>query len=89
MKVIKTHSYMEPVERNDGHGFRTLVELAAGQFALISEVHRTLRGGATLDETLVFRCDAKGNITDWCDVYGAPSTQDAIAGVDDWRFLST
>jgi hypothetical protein len=79
---------MEPVEFDDGYGFRTVVELETGDFALVSEVHRAL-GGSSLDETLVFRCDAKGNITDWGDVYGTSSTQDAIAGVDDWCFLST
>lgn len=84
MRIAKTHVYMEPVKFDDGHGFRTVVELDIGQFALISEVHRQLAGFRSLDETLVFRCDASGNVTDWGDVYAADSTQDAIRGIDNW-----
>lgn len=86
MKITKTHTYMEPIEFDDGHGFRTIVELEAGNFALISEVHRKQFGLRSLDETLVFRCDADGTVTDWGEVFGASSTQEAIACVDAWRY---
>ena len=87
MRIVKTHKYMEPVEYDDGHGFRSIVELEAGQFALISEIHRQQFGLRSLDETLVFRCDPDGMVAEWGEVYSASSTQDAIACVDDWRPL--
>lgn len=84
MKIVKTHVYMEPFDFDDGdgHGFRTVVELETGNCALISEIHRPrLR----LDEVLVFKCDAAGNVTNWSDIYSATSTQDAFTSSSEWR----
>ena len=76
--IVKTLLYMDPVEFSDGHGFRTIVEMRDGRYALISEVHRrtSLR---ELDETMVFECDKSGQVKNWSALYEGP--EEVTAGV--------
>jgi hypothetical protein len=73
---------MTPETFPDGVGFKTIVKLADGRHALISEIHRN-----RLDETMVFICDSGGKVTDWGEIYGIPegTTADAISDVSRWR----
>ena len=84
-KIAKTISYMTPEEFGDGVGFKTIVQLADGRHALISEIHRGA-GYTRLDETMVFVCDSGGKVTDWGEIYGVPkgTTADAISDVSRW-----
>jgi hypothetical protein len=101
VKIAKTHKYMEPVEFENGHGFRTIVETETGEFAVISEIHRDAPLPPVLDahadareslcayslnEVLVFKCDSAGEIFDWCEIGSGDSTEDAFARSEDWRW---
>ncbi len=75
---------MTPETFPDGVGFKTVVQLADGRHALISEIHRNTP--YRLDETMVFICDSGGKVTDWGEIYGIPegTTADAISDVSRW-----
>jgi len=75
---------MAPETFPDGMGFKTIVKLADGRHALISEIHRNTP--YRLDETMVFICDSGGNVTDWGEIYGIRegTTADAISDVSRW-----
>ena len=63
---------------NDGVGRNAIVRNGSGQHFLISEVHRTPMPGYRIDETMVFRSDAEGNVTEWSEVFCGHSIEDAL-----------
>ena len=85
--ISKTVSYMEPQQFEDGHGFRSIVLLGTGQHCLISEVHRKGQY-RSVDEVFVFKCDSRGNVSDWSEIWGESfsSTDRALADLAAWRF---
>ena len=58
--------------RKGGMLFRSHVVMANGENFLISDAQHG-SGYASVDETLVFRCDEEGNITSWDEVIGGAS----------------
>ncbi len=84
-RIDRTISYMTPETFPDGVGCKTVVQLADGRHALISEIHRGT-GYTRLDETMVFLCDSDGKVTDWSEIYSVPegTTADAISDVSRW-----
>jgi hypothetical protein len=68
----------QPNNFTDGTGRTTVVRNSSGEHFLISEVHRTPMPGYRIDETLVFRSDADGNVTDWGEVWCGHSIEDAL-----------
>ena len=63
---------------HDGVGRNAIVRNSSGQHFLISEVHRTPMPGYRIDETMVFRCDPNGDVTDWGEVFVGDSIEDAL-----------
>ena len=68
----------QPSTFNDGVGRTAVVRNSSGQHFLISEVHRTPMPGYRIDETMVFRSDAEGNVTHWTEVFCGHSIEDAL-----------
>ncbi len=68
----------QPSNFDDGVGRTAVVRNGSGQHFLISEVHRQLAPGSRIDETLVFPCDAEGNVTEWSEVFCGDSVEDAL-----------
>ena len=68
----------QPSNFNDGVGRTAVVRNGSGQHFLISEVHRTPMPGYRIDETMVFRSDAEGNVTEWSEVFCGHSIEDAL-----------
>lgn len=68
----------QPSTFNDGVGRTAVVRNGSGQHFLISEVHRTPMPGYRIDETMVFRSDAEGNVTHWTEVFCGHSIEDAL-----------
>lgn len=68
----------QPSTFNDGVGRTAVVRNSSGQHFLISEVHRTPMPGYRIDETMVFRCDPDGSVTDWGEVFCGHSVEDAL-----------
>ena len=68
----------QPSTFNDGVGRTAVVRNGSGQHFLISEVHRTPMPGYRIDETMVFRSDAEGNVTEWSEVFCGHSIEDAL-----------
>ncbi len=62
----------------DGRGRRAVVRNESGQHFLISEVHRG-QGIGRIDETLVFRCDEVGEVTQWGEVWSGESVEDVLS----------
>ena len=60
---------------DDGTGRTAVVRNSSGQHFLISEVHRTPMPGYRIDETMVFRCDPNGDVTDWGEVFVGSSIE--------------
>ena len=65
----------QPSNFTDGTGRTAVVRNGSGQHFLISEVHRTPVPGYRIDETMVFRCDSDGNVTDWGEVFVGSSVE--------------
>jgi hypothetical protein len=63
---------------SDGTGRNAVVRNGSGQHFLVSEVHRQLSPSTRVDETLVFRCDPEGNVTQWSEVFVGDSIEDAL-----------
>ena len=63
---------------HDGVGRNAIVRNASGQHFLISEVHRQFTPARRVDETMVFPCDAEGNVTQWSEVFVGDSIEDAL-----------
>ena len=68
----------QPSNFTDGTGRTAVVRNGSGQHFLISEVHRTPMPGYRIDETMVFRSDAEGNVTEWSEVFCGHSIEDAL-----------
>ena len=68
----------QPNPFKDGVGRTAVVRNSSGQHFLISEVHRQLAPGSRIDETMVFRSDAEGNVTHWTEVFCGHSIEDAL-----------
>ena len=68
----------KPSSFPDGTGRTAVVRNSSGQHFLISEVHRTPMPGYRIDETMVFRSDAEGNVTEWSEVFVGDSVEDAL-----------
>lgn len=68
----------QPNNFNDGTGRTAVVCNGSGQHFLISEVHRTPMPGYHIDETMVFRCDSEGTVTQWSEVFVGDSIEDAL-----------
>lgn len=68
----------QPNNFTDGVGRTAVVRNSSGQHFLISEVHRTPMPGYRIDETMVFRCDPNGDVTDWGEVFCGHSIEDAL-----------
>ncbi len=68
----------QPSNFNDGVGRTAVVRNSSGQHFLISEVHRSPMPGYRIDETMVFRSDAEGNVTEWGEVFVGDSIEDAL-----------
>ena len=68
----------QPSNFTDGTGRTAVVRNGSGQHFLISEVHRTPMPGYRIDETMVFRSDAEGNVTQWSEVFVGDSIEDAL-----------
>ena len=68
----------QPSNFTDGTGRTAVVRNSSGQHFLISEVHRTPMPGYRIDETMVFRSDAEGNVTEWSEVFCGHSIEDAL-----------
>ncbi len=68
----------QPSNFDDGVGRTAVVRNGSGQHFLISEVHRTPMPGYRIDETLVFPCDAEGNVTAWGEVFSGSSVEDVL-----------
>jgi hypothetical protein len=83
-RIVRTLKYMEPIEYNDGHGFKTIVEMSDGKHVLISEIHRR-KSSHELDETVAFECDKDGRVTDWSEMCcSGEDTAEVISRVADW-----
>lgn len=65
----------QPSNFTDGTGRTAVVRNSNGQHFLISEVHRTPMPGYRIDETMVFRCDPNGDVTDWGEVFVGSSVE--------------
>ena len=65
----------QPSNFTDGVGRTAVVRNGSGQHFLISEVHRTPMPGYRIDETMVFRSDAEGNVTEWSEVFVGDSVE--------------
>ena len=65
----------QPNNFTDGVGRTAVVRNSSGQHFLISEVHRTPMPGYRIDETMVFRCDPNGDVTDWGEVFVGSSVE--------------
>jgi len=68
----------QPSNFTDGTGRTAVVRNSSGQHFLISEVHRSPMPGYRIDETMVFRSDAEGNVTEWSEVFCGHSIEDAL-----------
>ena len=68
----------QPSNFTDGTGRTAVVRNGSGQHFLISEVHRTPMPGYRIDETMVFRSDAEGNVTEWSEVFCGHYIEDAL-----------
>ena len=68
----------QPSTFNDGVGRTAVVRNGSGQHFLISEVHRTPMPGYRIDETMVFRSDAEGTVTEWLEVFVGDSIEDVL-----------
>ena len=77
MAITITRS-TQPSTFNDGVGRNAIVRNGSGQHFLISEVHRTPMPGYRIDETMVFRSDAEGNVTHWTEIFVGDSIEDAL-----------
>lgn len=76
-------TYMEPVERPRGRGFKTLVSPQEGYYVVVSEIHvETDRGGHV--ETLCFPADQDGTIRSMMDIGAGRDTGDALDGLRRW-----
>lgn len=76
-------TYMEPVERPRGRGFKTLVSPQEGYYVVVSEVHIETEGG-TSTEALCFPADRDGTIRSMTDLGAGWNTPDAINGLREW-----
>ena len=65
----------QPSNFTDGTGRTAVVRNSNGQHFLISEVHRNPMPGYRIDETMVFRCDPNGDVTDWGEVFVGSSIE--------------
>ena len=68
----------QPSNFTDGTGRTAVVRNGSGQHFLISEVHRSPFPGHRIDETMVFRCNSEGNVTEWTEVFCGHSIEDAL-----------
>ena len=68
----------QPSNFTDGTGRTAVVRNGSGQHFLISEVHRSPFPGHRIDETMVFRCNSEGNVTEWSEVFCGHSIEDAL-----------
>ena len=68
----------QPSNFTDGTGRTAVVRNGSGQHFLISEVHRSPFPGHRIDETLVFRSDAEGNVTGWTEVFSGHSIEHVL-----------
>jgi len=78
MAITITRS-AQPTTFPDGDGRNAIVRNDSGQHFLISEVHREPFRGTRIDETLVFRCAADGEVTQWGEVWSGDSVEDVLA----------
>ena len=78
---LKILTYMSPGQINDGVSFQSIVSPASGYHLLVSQVKHGM-GSYRIDETLVFRCDADGNVTNWCEMFSGRDTADAIVQIE-------
>jgi hypothetical protein len=69
----------QPSTFTDGTGRNAIVRNDSGQHFLVSEVHREPFRGTRIDETLVFRCAADGEVTEWGEVWSGDSVEDVLA----------
>ena len=69
----------QPTTFTDGTGRNAIVRNDSGQHFLVSEVHREPFRGTRIDETLVFRCAADGEVTQWGEVWSGDSVEDVLA----------
>ena len=69
----------QPTTFTDGTGRNAIVRNSSGQHFLVSEVHREPFRGTRIDETLVFRCAADGEVTEWGEVWSGDSIEDVLA----------
>jgi len=69
----------QPTTFTDGTGRNAIVRNDSGQHFLVSEVHREPFRGTRIDETLVFRCAADGEVTEWGEVWSGDSVEDVLA----------
>ena len=69
----------QPTNLPDGTGRNAIVRNDSGQHFLVSEVHREPFRGTRIDETLVFRCAADGEVTEWGEVWSGDSVEDVLA----------
>ena len=69
----------QPTTFTDGTGRNAIVRNDSGQHFLVSEVHREPFRGTRIDETLVFRCAADGEVTEWGEVWSGDSIEDVLA----------
>ena len=84
---IKIHTYMEPCEVGDGHGFRSIVSPEPDIYLLVSEVHHGA-GPYRVDETLVFPCDQSGEVLSFTELHGGRAMNTAEAILDIERYWS-
>ena len=80
-RELNVLTYMVPGEINDGISFRSIVSPAPGYHLLVSQVKHGV-GAMKIDETLVFRCDVDGNITNWTEMFSGYDTPDAINQIE-------
>ena len=69
----------QPTTFTNGTGRNAIVRNSSGQHFLVSEVHREPFRGTRIDETLVFRCAADGEVTEWGEVWSGDSVEDVLA----------
>ena len=83
-RIVRTIDYMRPIEYDDGHGFKTIVEMSDGKHVLISEIHRR-KSSHEMDETVAFECDKDGRVTNWSEMCcSGEDTAEVISRVADW-----